>query len=51
MKEININQMALINGGGFWSGFCFAAGLAGLFGNPVGGVITVGCLVYAGFSA
>lgn len=51
MKEININQMALINGGGFWGGFCFAAGVASLFGNPVGMVITVGCLMYDGFTA
>lgn len=46
MKEINFNQMSSINGGSFWGGFCIAAGVAGLFGNPVGLVITVGCLAY-----
>lgn len=51
MKKIDNNQMALINGGTFWSGFCFGAGVGALFGNPVGIVITVGCLMYDGYTA
>lgn len=46
MREIDTNQMSLINGGGFWDGFCAAATIAGIFGVPPAQVVAVGCLLY-----